>query len=173
MNIKDLIAEVRAHDVSATPGPWDLAWPTCITTGGQHGDTIADGCPEDDAALIAHYRTAAPLLADEVERLTAANEELRLTLAAEQGRVEGAPSEGWRYVYAGEGYEWALPYVDADPRAVEYWARMDRTIRPPAHCDVSRTCGDKWLLRWHHDLNRAPSAYDTARAAMLAAKEGA
>jgi hypothetical protein len=109
----------------------------------------------------------------EVERLTAANEELRLTLAAEQGRAEGAPSEQWRYVYAGEGYEWALPYVDADPRAVEYWARMDRTIRPPAHCDVSRTCGDKWLLRWHHDLNRAPSAYDTARAAMLAAKDGA
>lgn len=97
MNIKDLIAEVRAHDVSANPGPWDLAWPTCITTGGQHGDTIADGCPEDDAALIAHYRTAAPLLANEVERLNAANEELRLTLYAEQGLGKGAPSPVWRH----------------------------------------------------------------------------
>lgn len=59
-------------DAEAPAAPWDLAWPTCVTTGGQHGDTIADGCPEEAAELIVRYRTAAPALAREVMRLRAA-----------------------------------------------------------------------------------------------------
>lgn len=38
---------------------------------------------------------AAPILAGEVKWLRAEVEDLRLTLAAEQGKPEGAPSEGW------------------------------------------------------------------------------
>jgi len=148
MNVKDLIAEVRAHDVSANPGPWDLAWPTCITTGGQHGDTIADGCSEDDAALIAHYRTAAPLLADEVERLNAANKDLRLTLLAEQGKPEGAVSDRWRVSYNRHGFEW--------------WRGEDDEL-PEVECHLS---GGEW--RWTKPGFES-NPYPTARACMLAA----
>jgi len=239
MNIKDLIAEVRAHDVSANPGPWrtqicvesDLIDTHSSIKG--NGYLLVDNAEHADAALIAHYRTAAPLLAAEVERLTtaideskaadlhrnlnrrvaaalglldervdaatgetylpswhdmpeqvtalraeverlnAANEELRLTLAAEQGRAEGAPSERWRYVHTGDGHGWALPTPNADSAAADEWARMDYRIRPLPHCDVSRISGGIWFLRWHPDLRRDSTGHYTARAAMLAAKDGA
>lgn len=77
----DLLAPVEEVDLEAVleldadapPAPWDQAWPTCVTTGGRHGDVIADGCPEEAAELIVCYRTAAPALAREVIRLRAAH----------------------------------------------------------------------------------------------------
>lgn len=50
--------------------------------------------------------------AAEVERLTAELEEARLTLAAEQGRAEGAPSEGWTYGIIDDegGQGWRKPW---------------------------------------------------------------
>lgn len=92
MNINDLIAEVREHDEDAPPAPWDLAWPTCVTTGGIHGDRIADGCPEEAAALIVCYRAAASPLADEVERLTTDLEAAQKERDAQHDRFESALS---------------------------------------------------------------------------------
>lgn len=89
-----LIAEVKAHDVSATPGPWQplvvdrqdwwrcevaAAGPTYTTAGVDHGE-----CAARDADLIAHFRTAAPALAREVVRLRAEVE--RQTAELEEAR---------------------------------------------------------------------------------------
>jgi hypothetical protein len=78
-NINETIAEVLRLDTEATPGPWDEDG---IYTGLRHlgkhcsdwyycdsdGNSIA--VPQErDAALIAYYRTAAPALAREVQRL--------------------------------------------------------------------------------------------------------
>lgn len=43
-----------------------------------------------------------------IERLTAELEEARLTLAAEQGSAEGAPSERWQF----DGRDWSKNYAD-------------------------------------------------------------
>lgn len=70
-DIPDLIARVRELDAAATKGPWDSEY-----DGDRYGFLgyviVVDTCYEEhatDAALIAYYRTAAPLLADECERL--------------------------------------------------------------------------------------------------------
>lgn len=54
----------------------------------------------------------APDLVAEIDRLTAELEETRLTLAAEQGRSEGAPSEGWVYGIIDDegGRGWRKPW---------------------------------------------------------------
>jgi hypothetical protein len=82
-DIDTILANVAGHDKTATSGPWEhngrgAVWQV---------DGYAAGDPDDpdsrvaqandaDAALIAHYRTAAPLLAAEVERLRAEVERL-------------------------------------------------------------------------------------------------
>ena len=158
MNIKDLIAEVRAHDASANPGPWrtqicvesDLIDTHSSIKG--NGYLLVDDAEHADAALIANYRTAAPLLADEVERLNAVNEEHRLTLAAEQGKPEGAASDRWRVSYNRHGFEW--------------WRGEDDEL-PEVECHLS---GGEW--RWTKPGFES-NPYPTARACMLAAdKDG-
>lgn len=47
-------------------------------------------------------------LTEQVKMLQAEIMELRLTLAAEQGKPEGAPSEGWIY----DGRDWSKTYPD-------------------------------------------------------------
>ena len=87
---KKLVAEARALDEKATAGPWraGVSWKDCVMvphhTGlaGPGGERVLlrmnDNYPhEHDAALIARYRTLAPQLADEVERLAAEVAELR------------------------------------------------------------------------------------------------
>jgi len=83
-----LIAEARALDAAATPGPWTTdVW--CGTDGGvaargPHLRSDEDDEPgaehyvraEADAALIARARTLLPQLADAVERLQAERDEL-------------------------------------------------------------------------------------------------
>ena len=64
----------------------------------EHGFEVNDERWLDVLALMPPVQEIAEGLvasAAEVERLTAELEEARLTLAAEQGKVEGAPSEGW------------------------------------------------------------------------------
>ena len=81
-----MLARVRELDAAATQGPWDI-------TGRDCGDNIfGEGCrrriantygdlddPENkaNAESITEYRTIAPALADEVERLAAEVERLR------------------------------------------------------------------------------------------------
>lgn len=67
-----------------------------------------EGC----LALLATPAEVAVGLRAEVERLTAVIEEARLTLAAEQGRAEGAPSEGWTYGIIDDegGRGWRKPW---------------------------------------------------------------
>jgi outer membrane murein-binding lipoprotein Lpp len=84
-DINTTIAEVKRLDAEATPGEWLVD--TANWHGLQYGVTSSMGviCPcrehaaNDDkhnAALIAYYRTAAPMLAAEVERLRAEVERL-------------------------------------------------------------------------------------------------
>lgn len=78
-DMKTLIEEVKAHDASANPGPWraqicvdsDLIDTHSSIKG--NGYLLVDDVEHADAALIAHYRTAAPILAAEVERLDLEN----------------------------------------------------------------------------------------------------
>lgn len=70
-DLPELIAEVRRLDAEATKGPWDSEYDGNgyhINGGGVFVGDHYEGYRED-AALIAHYRTAAPLLADECSRL--------------------------------------------------------------------------------------------------------
>ena len=71
--MSDTTKRVQELDKAATPGPWrgekydnatKIGWFSGHTT--HHGNYI----DADDAALIAEYRTLAPELAREVERLT-------------------------------------------------------------------------------------------------------
>ena len=72
----------------------------------------------------------------EVQRLTAERDELRLTLAAEQGKPEGAPSEGWTY----DGSAWSKDYPDGSTAMVtgtrgrRSWMRASwPALSRPAH----------------------------------------
>ncbi len=111
-DIDTLINEVQRLDGEATPGPWEVLIRPVRTIANPNeivdrvvGITSSDeivvdgdgvfGDTEADADLIATFRTAAPLLAAEVQRLQAALDEARLTLAAEQGKPEGAPDPTW------------------------------------------------------------------------------
>lgn len=91
-NIDKLIAEVERLDREATPGPWRVEGASIRVNlpGGIEYQWATAAYPRDNN-LIATYRTAAPALAAEVQRLRADLEEQRLVLAAEQGKPEGAP----------------------------------------------------------------------------------
>ena len=75
--------------------------------------------------------------AEEIDRLTAELEEVRLTLAAEQGRAEGAPSEGWIPDYQSGQFpcwQWRKTAPSGERVTVDYfpverrweWCFMDR-----------------------------------------------
>lgn len=70
-DITDTIRRVRELDAAATKGPWELplAW------------------PPEDSALIAYYRTAAPELAREVERLREERDKIVETAVACIGKA--------------------------------------------------------------------------------------
>ena len=82
-----LIAEARALDAAATPGPWetgDPEHPGAVWTAAD-GDTLVARIPagrwcEADAALIARARTLLPELADRLEAC-----EKRLAIECEVG----------------------------------------------------------------------------------------
>ena len=117
-DIDKIIAEVERLDHCASK---DWRQDNCrirrgeaapLLTKSAHGEPVF--IAYDDASAAVYYRTAAPILAAEVKRLraevlswtrtaamhehmyleiAAENEDLRPTLAAEQGRQEGAPIE--------------------------------------------------------------------------------
>ncbi len=67
MSTNETIAEVLRLDAEATPGPWQPSAGRVV----RDGETayLVHGGPDTDAALVAYYRTATPLLAREVQRL--------------------------------------------------------------------------------------------------------
>lgn len=69
-DIDAVIREVRKLDAKATSGPWTrgIGNEYRLVRSGL-GPTVAADCGADNGNLIAEYRTAAPLLAAEVERL--------------------------------------------------------------------------------------------------------
>lgn len=87
---KDNVVEVLRLDAEATPGPWDYWFEVGTRLGPDREHPIAlvkqmrrARCPgaggagvDADAALIACYRTAAPVLAREVQRLRGEVEQL-------------------------------------------------------------------------------------------------
>lgn len=162
--MRKLIDETKRLDAAASAGPWherDAETENGYSTSAVSldsadddglspadllmlGRNIAVGLNMRNAALIADYRTAAPVLAAEVERLDARladieedarrvladscapderhcscvphlrarlaevereRDEALLTLAAEQGRQEGAPSKRWHYVGNEDGFD--------------------------------------------------------------------
>lgn len=86
MTTDELIAETLRHDAAATAGPWD-AWESARETyvrqrAATDGAVIAyadvTGEPTfSEYALIAAYRTAAPLLARKLQRAMEALEAIR------------------------------------------------------------------------------------------------
>lgn len=95
----ETIAEVLRLDEEATPGPWDYWFEAGTRLGPDREHPIAlvkqmrrASCPggvrgagvDADAALITYYRTAAPALAREVQRLQGEIERLRLEHAEER-----------------------------------------------------------------------------------------
>ncbi len=106
----ETIAEVLRLDEEATPGPWDYWFEVGTRLGPDREHPIAlvkqmrrASCPggvrgagvDADAALITYYRTAAPALAREVQRLQAEVCEARIgrdcaiVAAHESGRRAG------------------------------------------------------------------------------------
>lgn len=77
-------------------------------------------------------------LVSDLERVTAERDELRLTLAAELGDIEGAPSEGWTRTTAGwrkgrlrvrrQGWGWGWVLL-GDPGTVPLDAGVADTAR--------------------------------------------
>ena len=101
--IDDTIVEVLRLDEEATPGPWDYWFEVGTRLGPDREHPIAlvkqmrrASCPggvrgagvDADAALITYYRTAAPALAREVQRLQiileACDERSQMCLEAEE-----------------------------------------------------------------------------------------
>jgi hypothetical protein len=74
-DINETITEILRLDEEATPGPWEPFAGSVV----REGETayLVHGGPDTDAALVAYYRTAAPALAREVQRLQAEVERLR------------------------------------------------------------------------------------------------
>lgn len=68
--IAEAIARVRELDAAATKGPWvrGIGNEYRLVRRGL-AETVAADCGADNGNLIAFYRTAAPALADECERL--------------------------------------------------------------------------------------------------------
>lgn len=105
-------------------------------------------------AIVADKWNSAAALQEEVKRLTSVIEGARLILAAEQGRTEGAPSEGWAF----DGRDWNKNYPDG------------------SFAGVSGSRGKRsWMRALWPDTTRSPRylgrGYDleTDRAAMIAA----
>ena len=108
-----------------------------------------------------------PSIAEDVAHHAAAMiREQRLTLAAEQMRQEGAPSNRWRWsVYHSA---WVMPYAIEDlPAKYRYpWSDTCRDHDPI--CIVSRL-GSEWRLRWR-DMTKPTTVHQTARDAMQTAE---
>ena len=101
-----------------------------------------------------------------IEGMRATIEEQHLTLAAEQMRQEGAPSNRWRWsVYHSA---WVMPYAIEDlPAKYRYpWSDTCRDHDPI--CIVSRL-GSEWRLRWR-DMTKPTTIHQTARDAMQTAE---
>lgn len=94
-----------------------------------------------DAALVAQHdvRCHAGMVAA-LDEMRDERDELRLNLAAEQGRAEGAPSEGWKPNYStGQfpSYQWRKTFKNGERVTVDYfpverrweWCFMDRPNR--------------------------------------------
>lgn len=132
---------------------------TPMQTSARNGDLFLVECPNcyrgvgvgslDGFTLAGSPSTRA--LWAEVERLRAEVNELHLVLAAEQGRAEGAPSEGWEYR---EG-------MGADP----YWRRRVDIGERIGVIVVHHADG---AAVWH-DIDSQPHTAPTMRAAMHAA----
>lgn len=100
-----------------------------------------------------------------IEGMVATIEESARTLAAEQMRQEGAPSNRWRWsVYRSA---WVMPYAIEDlPAKYRYpWSDTCRDHDPI--CIVSRL-GSEWRLRWR-DMTKPTTVHQTARDAMQTA----
>ena len=93
MDITETIAEILRLDAQATPGPWET-WGGSVVEADETA-YIVHGDEANDATLIAYYRTAAPALAREVQRLQAEVCEARIgrdcaiVAAHESGRRAG------------------------------------------------------------------------------------
>ena len=124
---------------------------------GQWWDLECDGCGwlaqvvDDLAPFTLAGAPWTRALWAEVERLRAEAAELRLELAAEQGRQEGAPSAGWEY----------------DP-SEHSWRRY--TTGRGWSCVYRDRNSTDGISEWGSDSNRGAPA-PTMRAAMKAADE--
>lgn len=96
-------------------------------------------------------------LVGDLERVTAERDELRLTLAAELGDIEGAPSARWTC----DGRTWYAARSDSGMDKIEHY------INPNGDGTVTRSRAwiDADRFGWEKDCGR----FKTARAAMLAA----
>jgi hypothetical protein len=140
-DINTTIAEVKRLDAEATPGEWraeadpgtdceaclETSSPQAALVRSYHSAggiavVLTDDREKANAALIAYYRTAAPLLAAEVERLraevAAATDHVRALVAAmaEWGTWEdGVPAAGRDSGHGtvGDRYDAARAYLAA------------------------------------------------------------
>ena len=116
------------------------------------GDLVCLDCA---LAYTVDMRTGTLTRASEfIERLTAELEEARLTLAAEQGKPEGAPSAGWEF----DGRDWNKNYPDGSFAGLS-----------------GRRGKRRWMRALWPDTERAPTYFgrghdvETDRAAMRCA----
>lgn len=109
----------------------------------------------------------------DLERLTAALEEARLTLAAEQGRAEGAPSPGWEPCRVDDDGGWGWRKKTADGFLFAQGARVIEPVESEYGLQRHPGGWERWLADSEEFLaEKVAHGLDdtwTARAAMLAA----
>ncbi len=72
----EYLAEIKAREQAATPGPWKVGISALITDANGHALFFGEDA-KGNADFIAHARTDIPALVAEVERLKAESEEWR------------------------------------------------------------------------------------------------
>ena len=133
MTINETIAEVlRLDELSEdlSPAPWHVSGVDSQDVRDDADEATADAYCSNDAALIAYYRTAAPALAREVQRLRAeverlqdghraGQEAMRERCAAISAAVEAAHHAASRHDRYHEGCRDAADEIESAIRALE------------------------------------------------------
>lgn len=160
------LAEIGTRAEAATPGPWTRAPMDCGDYVGEHIQAPSGTVTGEsrigvaDSIFIAHARSDIPRLLAHIAKLEAERDEALKALAAEEGKPEGAPSEGWRHGPRGlwmkqtGGRRWMSARLDDRQLGESAWQWRIYYVPP---------CGPE------EDL--AMGGASTARAAMLAADE--
>ncbi len=181
-NLPSLIDTVKALDAKATKAPWytakdrqhesgvtrpflDLWSRVCCDPASASVAGRTDG--QSDAELIAYYRTAAPRLALEVERLEKENAILKLAVPLEED-LYSRIDETCKHLATQQGFTLdgiALLLIECQKRMAADWEEVGRARR-----DLSRLTQENARLTGEREVYRFNGIREEERANKLLAE---